>query len=150
MLQGNMVMHFTCIAQRFVSLRRWIKYASVTSCNANTDLACMGWSPCFFCRISLTSCKNGALGINKSVDFWNFQISHKACVPSWNCLLLPGVFPALGFIFSSLFTPIHGVLPFTPLAVLPFIDITNGKPIMACFCTVALVLAIFCDEKDLK
>ena len=63
----------------------------------------------------------------------NFWISHRACVPGQNCLLLPGVFPAFGFIFSSLFTPINGVLPFTPLDVLPFIEVTKGKPNMACF-----------------
>ena len=119
MSRGSMVMHFACILQRFISLRRQIKYASVASCNANTALACMWWSPCSFCRISLTSHKNGALGINKSMDFWNFHISLKACVPGQNCLLLPGVFPAFGFIFSSHFTPIHRVLPFTSLDVLP-------------------------------
>ena len=150
MSRSSMVMHFACIVQRFVALRRQIKYASVALCNANTALAYMWWSPCSFCKISLTSHKNGALGINKSMDFWNFHSSLKACVPRENHLLLPGVLPAFAFIFSSCFIPIRRVLPFTPLDVLPCIKVTKGNPILAHLQTVALVLAIFCDEKYLK
>ena len=139
---SSMVMCFVCIAQRFVSLKGWITYAPVTSCNANTAPACMWWSPCSFCRISHTSCKNGTF-----VDFWNFLISQKAFVPSQNLVLLLGVLPVLVLIFSSHFTPICGVSPFTPLDVLPWIEVTKGKPIMACLWTVDLVPAIFSDEK---
>ena len=147
---GNMVICFVCIAQRLVSLRRQIKYASVASCSTSTTPAWMWCCPCSICRISLTCVNNDALGISNSIDFWNFQISCNACVPGQNCLQLLGVFPAFGFIFSSLFTPNYGVLPFPPLEVLPFREVTKGKPIMAHFHTVALGFAIFCDEKYLK
>ena len=109
---GKTVTHFACIVQRLVSSRRQIMYDSVASWNTSTTPAWMQWSPYSFCRISLTSHKNGALGSSNSIDFWNFWISCRACVPGQNRLLLLGVFPAFGFIFSSLSTPICGVLPF--------------------------------------
>ena len=80
----------------------------------------------------------------------DFCISPKPCVPGQNCLLLPCVLPGFAFIFSSHLTPIHGFLPFTPLGVLPCIDVTKGKPIVSHLQTVALVLTIFCDKKYLK
>ena len=106
--------------------------------------------PMLFFNISCTSLKKGALGINNLVDFWNFLISHKACVPGQNCLLLLGIFPIFGSICSSLFTPILGVLPFRFWEVIPFSKATNGSPIIACFLTVAFVVTILCNEKYLK
>ena len=84
------------------------------------------------------------------VPFWNLWIPHKAFVPGLNHLQLLSAFPTSGFIFSNLFIPICGVLPFLSLDVFLLIDVTRGKPIMARFLTVAFILTIFCDEKYLK
>ena len=87
--------------------------------------------------------------MGNSVDFWNLQISHMACIPGQNHLLLPSVLP-FSLIFSSHLIPICGVFPFTPFDVFPFMEDTRDKPIMAHFLMVAFVLAFFCDEKYLK
>ena len=116
---GNMVTHFVWIVQRLVSSRRHIRYAWVASCNASTTPAWISWSPCSLCKISLTSHRNGTLGMSNSVDFWNLWISHNACVPGLNHLLLLSVLPTLGFIFLNLLILIHGVFPFCLLTFSP-------------------------------
>ena len=60
------------------------------------------------------------------------------------------VFSCLWFHFPKPLYPDSWGLPFTTLDVLTFIEVTKGKPIMACFHTITLVLAIFYDEKYLK
>ena len=149
---SRIVKCFTWIAHRLVSSSSQMRYASVASCRANTAPAWIWWHLWLCCNISCTNLRKGSLGINSSVYFWNWQISLKAFVPGWNLLLLAALDTALDWIWSNHLMPICSVLPFPILfpTNFPQKEWARGTPIMACFLTVALVLAIFCDEKYLK
>ena len=83
-LRPIIVTLFACIAHKFVSSNSLRRNASAASCKANTVAGVRHISHLMFCRISLTSWRNGSFQISNSIDIWNWLICLGATVPVWN------------------------------------------------------------------
>ena len=79
-----MVTLFACIAHKFVSSNSLMRNTSAASCKANTVAGVRHISHLMFCRISLTSQRNGSFQISNVVDIWNCLICCSATLPRWN------------------------------------------------------------------
>ena len=120
---GMIVTCFAWIAQMFACSRSPNKNASPASCKASTAELCSFNPSLHFCTISLASLWKGTLLIRRSVPFWYFWISFRACIP--HCIFLsfstfssPMIFNCLSFLsFICLALSLFSSLSF---ACLPF------------------------------
>ena len=113
---GMIVTHFVWMARMFACSRSPTKNASPASCKASTAELCNFNPSLCFCLISLTSLWKGTLLMRRSVPFWYFWISFRACIPRciflcfstfsslmiFNCLSFLSFIPSALSLFSSL------------------------------------------------
>ena len=111
------VMHFACIAHKFVSSKSLLRNASAASCSAKTVAGVRWKSYLISCKIFLTSWRNGSFHTSNSINIWNWQICLSATVPRQNQ--------------CSLFSP--------PVAGLPLFSISF---VIKCFAAPSLFLII--------
>ena len=110
---GMIVTLLAWIAHKLACSIRPTRKASPASCNAKTAVLWSFRFPCCLWIISFTNLWNGTLRIRRSVPFWYFWISFRACIPFcvflcfsslivFNCFLFLSLIHWALFWFSSL------------------------------------------------
>ena len=101
MSQCMIVTLFAWIAHKLACSIRPTRKASPASCNARTAKLWSFRFPCFW-MISFTNLWNGTLQMRRSVPFWYFQISFRACIPFCVFLCFLSLIVFYCFLFLSL------------------------------------------------
>ena len=124
---GINITPFACITHRFVSSKRLTTYTSATSHKLRRAVAWNLNSPFCCWAISLIHHTRDNLQIKNPIDFWHFQISHRASAQSKSSPLLRGeprclwvLPPPIFFLLSLLctgFPPHSGTLHLLPIFV---------------------------------